>query len=186
MHGFNLAALILHFIKKQQSEPREWVKMYSGIMQKYDHGEYLYNKQIDILKEGEVIDYIQHRNNIKGKPNSSRRYRINLKYFEKAHKGDIKQDSIETYELRSLPLLKKVNKHNHKRRTEAQSSTEHLTKWLDSGCFSIKTSEAVDFINYKYDRKDENDHYKYLKRFELIQNFNTSVSYSRNGLGDRQ
>lgn len=175
----DLAVLILYFITKEQSEAQEWVPLSSEILRKYDHGHYKSSEQVELLKEGGFIEYLNHQNNIPGKENSCRRFRISLKYFEQ--EKDASTPYIHTYEIQQRPLLKKLEKHNAHRKIEAISSTPHLTKWLDCDGFTIETEAALEHCREKYYHLPES----YRKRGQIIKNFNPSQSYSRDGKDDR-
>lgn len=178
----DLAVLILHFIIKQQSECQEWVPLSSVILRKYDHGGFKSSEQVELLKEGGFIEYLNHQNNIPGKENSCRKFRISLEYFEQ--EKDASTPSIHTHEIRQKPLLKKLEKHNRHRKIEASSTTPHLTKWLESNKFSIDREEAHKFIDNKYTDGDYSGD-EYFARWNKIINFDPAQSYSRDGRDDR-
>lgn len=101
----DLAVLILHFIIKKQSEPQEWVPLSSVILRKYDYGGFKSSEQIEMSQEGEFIEFLNHQNNIPGKENSCRKFRISLRYFEQEKNAST--PSIYTLEITQRPLLKK-------------------------------------------------------------------------------
>ncbi|MFD2518217.1 hypothetical protein [Salinimicrobium flavum] len=175
----DLTALILHFILKQQSEPQEWVPLSSVILRKYDNGRYKSSEQIELLQEGEFIEFLNHQNNIPGKENSCRRFRISSKYFEQ--EKDASNPTIHSYEIKQQPLLKKLEKHNRHRKIEASSTTAHLTKWLESDGFTIDKEAAFSYIEEKY----HSDSRKYLTRYDKVVQFDPAQSYSRDGDDDR-
>lgn len=177
----DLAVLILHFIIKHQSEPQEWVPLSSVILRKYDHGKYKASEQIRLLEEGGFIEYLNHQNNISGKLNSSRKFRISMKYFQQGQIKDTNEKKYHTYDLKQQPLLKRIKKHNKLRRVEADSTTSHLTNWLKSDNFTIETQAALKYIGEQYCQ----DTHKYMKRLEKIDHFDPAQSYSRDGKDDR-
>lgn len=124
-----LAALILRKIITHQSEEIEWVPLHSEILRKDDHGKFKYSRHIEFLEHHELIETLPYQHGIKGKDNSSRKFSIPL---QKVPPGDKQEMYFVAHAVRG-PLAKKIIKHYRKKKIEAESTTRHLTKWLDSG-----------------------------------------------------
>lgn len=176
----DLSTLILHFIIKKQSEPQEWIPLYSVTLRKFNYGKFKTHEQIELLKEGGFIEYLNHQNNISGKENSSRKFRVALKYFDQEFIQHFSLN-IYTYEIKTQPLLKRIEKHSNRRKIEAEASTPHLTKWLNMEDFSMDDQSAINYIDKEYGK----DSFGHLVRYSHIINFNSAQTYSRDGRDDR-
>ncbi len=191
--NLDLLAFLLNLILKGKYKDKnlvngsKWVKLCSDILKKYDFKEYTASKHLKFLEQHGLVESLTHINNIKGKKNSCKRFRIIDEYLANQEKGVTVCDSTSSFcqfEVRNHGLSRKVQKHINHRKAIAEYKTEHLTKWLTTSGYSIDAQKALEYVDRVYFKKD--DESRKTKRYLAICDFKRSINiYSRCGKDDR-
>lgn len=186
-----LLGFLLHDILTRKHEDKnlengsEWVSVCSVVIKKLNFKSFVASKHLDFLVEQDVLELLPHANNIKGKVNSCKKFRLTKKYLKGSENLSSSSSSFyNKYELYNEHIAKVNMNRNIQRRGVANYKTQHLTSWLKSYGFEIEKDKAIDYINSKY--YNEDDKAKKLKRLIAVSNFEDCGSkYSREGKDDR-
>jgi len=187
----DLAAFLLYLIIQSNFKDKEnkndgWAYLCYGILKYYDNSTHKHPAHFKFLEEKGFIDRKPHIKNVKGKNNTCAGYRIKDCYLNEnglssKSVSDNSTEYIKHY-LADGKIKRSHRKQIKRRQIETQSSTPHLTKWLDSTGFTLKEKEAKEYINQKYALLDDERE----SRLFDIESFESSLKeYSREGKDDR-
>ena len=178
--NIDLALFLINQIFNGNKE-NEYKRLCSDILKTLNTQKYKYTEHINWMKNKGFIKIKNHRNFSESK-SRCKGFKISDKYQTSCNYEEEKE-YIE-YNCEDSKYIEIFNKQIRKRKIEAQSSTQHLTKWLDSPEFTIDTEQAFNFVSANYKGVKFNN--KREKRERDIRNFKANKSiYSRDGKDNR-
>ena len=176
------AVLIIHnilklkFQDKNYEEGKDYVPLYSKVLEKYVKD---YTKYLDFLEEEGFISCNAHY-----RTGKSKQFKLIDSYFEVPI--TVSESSIVPHKM--TPSRKNENREKFlkQKMNEAAYRSPELSVWFEGKAnkFSILYDEAIEYVNTKYSSYD--DRYCRVKRILDIEKLhNGSILFSREGKDDR-